>query len=193
MRKLDLAFAGLAGAAVMAGGTVALASPGRAPATANRAPAITGPDSGQDFTVTRVMRASAAQAGGLRASAAETDTFTCIHKVNSPHHSSHKPGTVNVVQTINCYYATNGVRTGSATVTNISMRTALYRNHKLVKEGRLNRKSNGSKASDNAAVTCVPGLYQGWGVVNFTTPPSWGSRAERMQEWGPENRINSCA
>jgi YD repeat-containing protein len=100
----------------------------------------------------------------------------CNFKVNNPHHSSHNPGTVNVVVTLKC----------TDIVYNVRLRVALYFNHVKVADTGYRQFGDTAYAQENAAVPCKSGLYQGWGYVDYDAPPKQLPPFERAANWGLE-------
>lgn len=92
-----------------------------------------------------------------------SQVIVCTGNVQNPHKSSHVPGTVNVVVTLAC----------TASVPQINIRAALYRNGLLVKDSGQKTVNNSSFAQHNAAVPCQNGTYQGWMSYGVLFPPGY--------------------
>jgi len=86
----------------------------------------------------------------------------CVANVQNPHKSVHVPGTVNVVVTLTC----------NATVPQINIRAALYRNGLLVRDSGQKTVNNSNFAQHNAAVPCRNGTYRGWMSFGVLFPPA---------------------
>jgi hypothetical protein len=92
-----------------------------------------------------------------------TPVITCSANVQNPHNSSHVNGTVNVVVTLLC----------TATVPQINIRAALYRNGVLVKDSGQRTINNNVVAQNNAAEPCHNATYQGWMSYGVLFPPGY--------------------
>ncbi len=118
--------------------------------------------------------------GGGNAHTASDLPIVCDKKVNNPHNSSHVPGMVNIVVTLTC----------SEPVFNVRLRVALYFDNGLVAESGYRSFGDTSYARENVAVTCRPGIYQGWGYAEYTLPPNYRPPlTKRLQGWGFAIRI----
>lgn len=93
----------------------------------------------------------------------EGEVISCKANIQNPHHSSHKPGTVNVVATVKC----------TAPIFYISIHIALYYDSERVAEGSAEEGGEVEFLKANAATKCKSGTYQGfaWGLITF--PPGF--------------------
>jgi hypothetical protein len=91
--------------------------------------------------------ATAAPAATARPAAA-TATINCTIHVQNPHNSTHVPGTINVVATVNC----------TAAVAHIALFVTLYKNGAYAGSGANDVYFTASD-SENAAAGCTIGQY----------------------------------
>lgn len=158
--------AAMTGSVVMAAGA-ATASPVDPPVVQSAARVPTDAPS-IDRTVTIPAGTAVSHIGtgnGLQATIVRTATETeivCKLNVQNPHNSSHVPGTVNVVATINC----DGV------VAYLDMWVSLFRDNTEVSYAH-NSASVTSSLQANTAVSCVPGTYFGGATGAVTFPPTF--------------------
>ncbi|MFE5569797.1 hypothetical protein ACFQ68_32745 [Amycolatopsis japonica] len=78
--------------------------------------------------------------------------ITCTPKVHHPHHSTHRPGRVNVVVEVRC----------TAQVARIRIWARLYRDRTRVSVSDERNIHNTWGAQNNAATDCGDGRYKGW-------------------------------
>ncbi|RJL31785.1 hypothetical protein [Bailinhaonella thermotolerans] len=125
-------------------------------------------------------RAKSDAAGVVGAPAkAKLRRIVCTPRVHNPHKSHHVPGTVNVVATVQC----------TAPVPLIAIRTALYRNGRLVKDSGQKNVRNAAKASNNAAEKCHSAAYRGWMAYHVRFPAGYRPPSGGSSGFGAEVRI----
>lgn len=105
--------------------------------------------------------------------------ITCTPNVQSPHNSTHVPGTVNVVVTLSC----------TAPVPRISIRAALYRNGNLVKDSGAKDVLGARSAQNNAAEPCHAATYQGWMSYFVQFPAGYVPPTGASSGFGPTRSI----
>lgn len=105
--------------------------------------------------------------------------ITCTPNVQSPHNSTHVPGTVNVVVTLSC--------TGA--VPRIGIRAALYRSGNLVKDSGTKNVYGARSAQNNAAETCHRATYQGWMSYVVQFPAGYVPPTGASSGFGPTRAI----
>lgn len=99
-----------------------------------------------------------------------TSDFACTLQVQYPHNSSHFPGTINVVGTLDC----------SSWTYALALNVDLYRNGVLVASSPSKSGTFTSHLETNAATPCVPGAYYGIATGSvlagpFYWPPLWNA------------------
>lgn len=105
--------------------------------------------------------------------------ITCTPNVQSPHNSTHVPGTVNVVVTLSC----------TAPVPYISIRAALYRSGSLVKDSGAKSVYGARSAQNNAAEPCHGATYQGWMSYVVQFPAGYVPPTGASSGFGPTRAI----
>jgi YD repeat-containing protein len=95
-------------------------------------------------------------------------------RVDNPHKSKHKPGTVNVVAAFRC----------DAVMSDVVMRVGLFRNHNVVSESGYVSMGDIADAQENTAVGCRAGIYQGWLEATWVAPPGFYPSRVKRTLWG---------
>jgi hypothetical protein len=91
------------------------------------------------------------------------DVIPCEYDAQYPHNSSHYPGTINAIITVQC----------SAIVARIVGTMSLYRDGKFVAPGSVDV-TNKAKTQMNAATeSCIPGSYYSEGIVSIYFPEGY--------------------
>lgn len=92
----------------------------------------------------------------------EITVINCSLRVDYPHLSTHEPGTVNVVATVEC----------NRPVDSIEMTLGLARDYQEVVSRTVTNSGVASLRSNVAtSLPCVPGAYQGAAAARVTFPP----------------------
>lgn len=127
------------------------------------------------FTARSASIAAALCVFGLATVPSAYARIDCVPNVQYPHNSTHVPGTVNVVVTVNC----------TAAVPEIHVTAGLYRDGWLVSQTPWASFVATSFAKTNAAVPCQDGTYQGWMDYDITWPDNYLEIASPGPGYGP--------
>jgi RHS repeat-associated protein len=107
--------------------------------------------------------------GGSDARAASSGVIVCTSRVDNPHNSKHKRGTVNVVASIRC----------TDSLVGISIHVALFYNHRQISTNYA--EGFGKELRANTATPCRSGVYQGWAEFEAQ---GLESNRDSMAKWG---------
>lgn len=134
------------------------------PATAA---AATVPELDRGAVVTITSTAPGTDAAGTQ------QVITCTIATHNPHHSSHVPGTINVVSQVSC----------SAPVASINGGVALWRNVTTLAATGGNSNVLSASLQMNAATPCVSGSYDAFGTAVIVFPAGFQPPTGEVGAW----------
>lgn len=146
-----------------------------APSTAPQTSVVRSDD--QSVTVATMKAVRSPNLGGPapQISAGGPGVISCNLNVQNPHNSTHVPGSVNVVVTVQC----------TSQVAAIALRSALYYEGGLVSDSGSSTSTGVAFKQSNAAWSpCVSGSYVGWGSTNVQFPPGYTPASGSITSYG---------
>lgn len=100
--------------------------------------------------------------------------ISCSIATHNPHHSSHVPGTINVVSQVTC----------TAPVASITGTVALFRDITTLAATGSGSNAGMAFLQMNAATsTCVSGLYDAFGSATIVFPPGFNPPSGQIGAW----------
>lgn len=151
-------------------------------ATDTTDPAVPDSDEAQSVTLSSEGPPTSDGGTGVTANAAGPGgTIDCLLQAQTPHNSSHVPGTINEIGTIDC---------GGDVVSSLTISVDLYKRvctpdctWRLMASSPAKLVLGKAFVQQNVAIACSPGTYRGAATGTATFPPGYTPTAESGGAW----------